>query len=78
MATGCWACASATVAADAGSLVGSAPDRPQATPAEVPRLRHHQHERRPGRYADLVELGIEFFYPSDPETDTLLHRLANG
>lgn len=26
----------------------------------------------------LAELSIELFYPSDPETDTLLHHLASG
>lgn len=26
----------------------------------------------------LAELSIELFYPSDPETDTLLHQLARG
>lgn len=26
----------------------------------------------------LAELSIELFYPSDPETDTLLHHLGNG
>ena len=34
--------------------------------------------RRLTRDITLAELSIELFYPSDPETDTLLHQIATG